>query len=397
MNQTELIKSIERTTDQLFSKQEFIELLSSKKQLRIKFGVDVTAPSIHIGHAVNLWMMRKLQDAGHKVIFLIGDFTTRIGDPTGRDKKRPIISKEQIDNDAKAFIEQAKMVLRFDDPNLLEIRRNSEWLDNMSLHDFLELSSMITHARLISRDMFQKRIENSSDIYMNEMLYPMLQGYDSVALQSDLTIIGSDQLFNEMLGRFYQERLGQKPQVIITSIITPGLDGGEKQSKSLGNYVGLAHSPRDKFGRIMRLIDSLIEQYFIIYTDISLKEIQGLKSTIAQDPLAAKQRLAFEIVKRYHGEDVAQEEIDWWISTFSEKKTPADMPEVVIPSAEISAFEVVRLCLTKNMSNSEIRRLFIQGAIQLNECKLLDAEKITNISEGDILKVGKRKWFKLIF
>ncbi|MDP7552581.1 MAG: tyrosine--tRNA ligase, partial [Nitrospinaceae bacterium] len=234
-----LLESFARTSEEIFSLNEFEELLKSGKQIRIKYGVDVTSPFLHIGHAVNLWMMRELQELGHKVIFLIGDFTTQIGDPTGRSDTRPIILREEIEKNAEEFIRQAKMVLRFDDPNLLEVRKNSEWFSEYSLSDFLKLLAMVTHARLISRDMFQRRIEKQEDIYMHEMIYPILQGYDSYVLESDLTIIGSDQLFNEMLGRFYQQKLGQKPQVIITTKITPGIDGKAKQSKSLDNYIGL--------------------------------------------------------------------------------------------------------------------------------------------------------------
>ena len=200
-----LLESFARTSEEIFSLNEFEELLKSGKQIRIKYGVDVTSPFLHIGHAVNLWMMRELQELGHKVIFLIGDFTTQIGDPTGRSDTRPIIPREEIEKNAEEFIRQAKMVLHFDDPNLLEIRKNSEWFSEYSLADFLKLLAMVTHARLISRDMFQRRIEKQEDIYMHEMIYPILQGYDSYVLESDLTIIGSDQLFNEMLGRFYQQ------------------------------------------------------------------------------------------------------------------------------------------------------------------------------------------------
>ncbi|MBI3337120.1 MAG: tyrosine--tRNA ligase [Candidatus Staskawiczbacteria bacterium] len=205
-----------RTTAEVFSMSEWNNLLCSGKRLRIKYGVDVTAPYLHIGHAANLWMMRLLQDHGHKVIFLIGDFTTQIGDPTGKSRTRPVILQEEIERNTLEFIEQAKMVLRFDNPELLEVRRNSEWFGNMAIGEFLKLLSMVTHARLISRDMFQKRLTDEDDIYMHEMVYPLLQGYDSFALQSDVTIIGSDQLFNEMMGRFYQERFGQTPQVILT-------------------------------------------------------------------------------------------------------------------------------------------------------------------------------------
>ena len=195
-----LLKSFARTTDEIFSLNEFEALLDSKKKIRIKYGVDVTSPFLHIGHAVNLWMMRELQDLGHKVIFLIGDFTTQIGDPTGRSDTRPVIPQAEIDANAEEFIRQAKMVLRFDDPDLLEIRRNSEWFSGYQLADFLKLLAMVTHARLISRDMFQRRIGNQEDIYMHEMISPILQGYDSYVLESDLTIIGSDPLHGGSLG-----------------------------------------------------------------------------------------------------------------------------------------------------------------------------------------------------
>jgi len=269
----QLLESFSRTTDEIFSLNEFEELIDSKKKIRIKYGVDVTSPYLHIGHAVNLWMMRELQDLGHKVVFLIGDFTTQIGDPTGRNNTRPIIPQSEIDKNAEEFLRQAKMVLRFDDPDLLDVRRNSEWFSKYQLSEFLKLLSMVTHSRLISRDMFQRRIKNQEDIYLHEMIYPILQGYDSYVLESDLTIIGSDQLFNEMLGRFYQQRFGQKPQVIITTKITQGIDGKAKQSKSLDNYIGLGHSSRDKFGRCMKVPDELIMDYLKIYTKVPKEEI----------------------------------------------------------------------------------------------------------------------------
>src|SRR3989338_4269234 len=218
------------------------------------------------------------------------------------------------------------MVLRFDDPNTLEIRRNSEWFGNMPMSEFLRLMSMVTHSRLISRDMFQKRIAEGADIYMHEMIYPLLQGYDSFILRSDLTIIGSDQLFNEMMGRFYQERLGQKPQVIITTKITPGIDGVAKQSKSLDNYIGLGHSPSDKFGRVMRLPDALIPLYFEIYTEMPETELKKVSQTVNSDPFGAKKQLARLIVQRYHGENVAQEESNWFESVFSQRQAPSDIP-----------------------------------------------------------------------
>src|SRR3989344_4050516 len=384
-----------RTTEEILSLNEWNELLRSDRQLRIKYGVDVTAPYLHIGHAVNLWMMRKLQDFGHKVIFLIGDFTTQIGDPTGRSKTRPVIPLEEIERNIAEFIEQAKMVLRFDDPGLLEIRRNSEWYGRMVLSEFLKLVSLVTHSRLISRDMFQKRLTENADIYMHELVYPVLQGYDSFMLNSDLTIIGSDQLFNEMMGRFYQERFGQRPQVIITTKITPGIDGVAKQSKSLDNYIGLGHSPRDKFGRIMRVPDNLITLYFGVYTEVSESELQTFSAMVQANPLEAKKRLATEIVRRYHGEQTAQQERDWFDRTFSQREAPQDAPELVLKPVAVSALEIVKRFFADKKSNSEIRRLFQQGGITLNGEKITNSTESIVPTDGDTFQVGKRVWFKV--
>lgn len=391
-----LLDSFQRTTDEMFSVGEFKQLLQSKRPLRIKYGVDVTAPYLHIGHAVNLWMMRQMQERGHKAIFLIGDFTTRIGDPTGRDLLRPVLSEEEIIRNAEAFLEQAKMVLRFDDPELLEIRRNSEWYERTSAEELLRLFSMLTHTRLISRDMFQERLRQGRDIHIHEMLYPVLQGYDSVMLQSDLTIIGSDQLFNEMLGRFYQERHGQTPQVIITTKITPGIDGKAKQSKSLGNYIGLGHSPREKFGRLMKLPDELIVTYLEVYTEVSRDEIARQQTRLASDPMEVKLFLAHEIVKHYHGTEIADQEQSWFRDTFSAHRVPTDIPTVQMAEGQTTAFAVVKSFFGAHKSNSEIHRLFDQGAVERNGQRIHQSEETVSIQQGDEWRVGKRTWFRIV-
>jgi tyrosyl-tRNA synthetase len=390
-----LLESFSRTTDEIFSLDEFEELIDSKKNIRIKYGVDVTSPYLHIGHAVNLWMMRELQELGHKVIFLIGDFTTQIGDPTGRSNTRPIIPQSEIDKNAEEFIRQAKMVLKFDDPNLLEIRRNSEWFSKYKLSEFLKLLSMVTHSRLISRDMFQRRIKNQEDIYLHEMIYPILQGYDSYVLESDLTIIGSDQLFNEMLGRFYQQKFGQKPQVIITTKITQGIDGKAKQSKSLDNYIGLGHSSRDKFGRCMKIPDKLIVDYLKIYTKVPGEEISLVEKEFTRDPMKWKKFLAEEIIKRYHDEKSAKNEREWFENTFSKKIIPNDIPVIEIDDSQWVAIDLVNKFFNNSKSTSEVRRLFKQGAISVNgeNIPLFDAR--VEVMNGDVFKVGKRNWFKI--
>lgn len=344
---------------------------------------------------MNLWMMRALQDLGHKVQFLIGDVTTSIGDPTGRNVLRPLIPQEEIEANAQAFMAQAGMVLRCDDPELYEVRRNSEWYKRMSAAELLRLLSMVTHARLASRDMFRERMQQGQDIHMHEIVYPVLQGYDSFALQSDLTIIGSDQLFNEMMGRFYQERLGQSPQVIISTKITPGIDGKAKQSKSLGNFIGLNHSPRDKFGRVMTLPDHLIISYLEVYTDVPLEQVAEIAKQIDEGPMKWKLFLAHEIVRRYHGAEVADHEQEWFLQTFSARKTPVDMPEMLVEPGELPALDLVKRFFGGQKSHSELRRLFEQGAVSLNEQTLSQAGQIVEIHDGDVFRVGKRIWFCL--
>ena len=392
----EIISSFARTTDEILTLEEFKKLLLSGKQLRMKYGVDVTSAHMHIGHAVNLWMYRKLQEMGHKVIFLIGDFTTQIGDPTGKNKTRPVIAPEEIEKNGKAFMEQAMMVLH-NDPALVEIRRNSEWFGSMKAGEFLNLLKEVTHERLLSRDMFRKRINEGKEIYMHELTYPIIQGYDSAALEADLTIIGSDQLYNEMMGRFYQEKSGQKPQVIITTKITPGICGKEKQSKSIGNYIGLGHSPREKFGRVMSIPDNLILEYFRVYTDLSLKDIKEIEEVLHKEPMKCKLKLSEEIVARYHGEESGRKERQWFLDTFSKGKVPEDIPVVTIGKVSFKAFEAVRKCLSKEkFSNSEIRRLFKQRGIKIDGEAIRDINDEVELSSDIIIKVGKRMWFKLV-
>jgi RimJ/RimL family protein N-acetyltransferase len=258
----------------------------------------------------------------------------------------------------------------------------------------MDLLSQVTHAKLISRDMFQKRIEAGREIHMHELLYPILQGWDSVAIEADMTIIGSDQLFNEMMGRFFQERNGQKPQTIITTKITPGTDGKGKQSKSVGNYVGLAHSPRDKFGRVMSIPDGIMEDWFVVYTDLPMTEIAGLKKLIKSDPREAKLRLATAIVARYHGADVGKSERDWFEAAFSKKTVPEDIPTLPVISSRLSCFDLVKLTRV-DKSKSDTRRLIKQGGVELNGEKVTDPDEELLVNTNDILKVGKRHWYKI--
>jgi len=399
--ENKIIFDFKRTTEEIFSLEEFKEKLKRKKQLIIKYGVDVTAPFLHLGHAVNLWMMRRLQEEGHKVVFLIGDFTTKIGDPTGRSETRPIIPEEEIEKNAQEFIKQVSTILITDDPQVFEIRRNSEWFSKMSTAEFISLLSMVTHSRLISRDMFQKRIEEGKEIYMHELIYPVLQGYDSVMLKSDLTIVGSDQLFNEMMGRFFQEKFGQEPQVIITTKITPGLDGKFKQSKSLGNYVAIADSPRDKFGKIMSLPDHLIIQWMEVYTTIPLEKIEEYKVKMKKgeiNPRDVKLELAKAIVERYHGKEVAEMEKKWFLETFSQKEFPNDAPIIKIPEGEYNLLDILKF-IKPEKSNSELKRLIMQGGVKIDGKKITDFKSLISCKEKEKLhlKLGKKEFYRILF
>src|SRR3989344_4329764 len=300
-DEKKLEKILARNVEDVIKREELEKKLTSGKQLRMKHGVDVTSPLLHLGHAVDYWKMREFQELGHKVVFLIGDFTTQIGDPTGKSKTRPEIEEATIKENAQTYLDQVKKIL-IDTPELLEVRRNSEWYGDMNISDFLGLLKLVTHAQLIERDMFQERIKQDQDIYVHELLYPILQGYDSVMLESDLTVIGSDQLFNEMMGRRFQKAFGQDPQVVMTTTITPGLDGKEKMSKSLGNFIALLDAPQDKFGKIMSMPDSLIDSYLFVYTQLPMEEVQHV---VELHPREKKERLAHEKPKLDHGENKA--------------------------------------------------------------------------------------------
>jgi len=361
-------KILGRNIEQVIDRERLVKKMLSGKQLRIKHGVDVTSPMLHIGHAVDYWKMREFQELGHKVVFLIGDFTTRIGDPTGKSKTRPELDEKSIKENAKTYLKQVTKIL-IDDPKLLEIRKNSEWHGKMSSLNLLSLLKKVTHAQLTERDMFQRRIKEGGETYEHEAIYPVLQAYDSVMLKSDLTVIGTDQIFNEIMGRKYQEIFGQEPQAIIATTITPGLDGKEKMSKSLNNYVAILDKPSEKFAKIMAIPDSLIEQYFKVYTDLSFSEIDKI---IKLHPMESKKRLAFEIIKRYDGDEEAKK---------------ADKEIITVKKGEQWIDFLVRNKFVK--SNSEAKRLVEGGGVDFMGVKIKN-HKDTITKNGDA-KIGKHK------
>lgn len=388
----DIIQKLERTMEDCISREELFQKIKSKKRLNIKYGVDVTAPFLHLGHAVNLWMMRDMQEQGHCVQFLIGDFTTLIGDPTGKSQTRPQVSKENIQKNALDFIQQVSKILITDDPSLFKVYYNSDWFSTMPLEKFLELLSLVTHSKLIARDMFQKRIKEESHIYMHEMIYPILQGYDSKVLESDLTIIGSDQLFNELMGRFFQEKFQQPPQVVMTSSITPGLDGVNKQSKSLNNYIAITDSSRDMFGKVLSLPDSLIILWMRVYTTISLQKIEDYSNDLknGKNPRDLKIILAENLIQRYYPVEIAQQEKEWFLETFSKKSFPQDAPSFKL--TPMSVLQCV-FSLPLQISKSEIRRLFEQKSIQINNEKVLP-DTILSLGSYE-LKIGKRIFYRI--
>ncbi|HEU4948348.1 MAG TPA: tyrosine--tRNA ligase [Kribbella sp.] len=393
-----VVERLRRTTDTIVGESDLLERLDSGRPLRIKYGVDCTAPDLHLGHAVNLWMMRYLQDLGHRVVFLLGDLTTRIGDPTGRSETRPVLGPAEIDANAASFLAQVSLVLRTD-PEVFEVRRNSEWYGAMDIATLLQLFGQVTHAQLMARDMFRERVAAGREIGLHELTYPVLQGYDSFAMDSDLTIVGSDQLFNEQLGRHFQQRLGADPQAVITTTITPGIDGGPKQSKSLNNYIGLTDTPADKFGKLMSLPDELVRQYGVVYTDLPLPTVEALGELAAEGGRSArdaKLQLAESVVSRYHGDETAAAERHNFTLVFSERSQPAEIPDLLIADREPTLLALLRAA-SPGTSNSELRRLVRQGGVCLDGERLTDPDQLVQLREDGsaVLRSGRRRWHRV--
>lgn len=384
-----------RGVEDVVTEEELIALLKSGRKLRIKLGIDATSPDLHIGHAVALWKIRALQEAGHKAVILLGDFTTRIGDPTGRIASRPVLSPATIKKNCAAIMGQITKILLVN-AAVFEQHKNSEWFGKMNVGEFLNLTASVTHARLIEREMFRHRIERGIEISVSEILYPILQGYDSVAMKSDLTIIGSDQLFNEHMGRFFQGKYGQRPQTIVTCKILPGLDGGEKMSKSLGNYIGIADPPREKFGKAMRLADNLIFEYLRVYTDVSEDEIRQWEARIASggNPRDAKLFFAESLVRRYHGASVAQKEREAFLAMFSKKEIPDKIPTRHVQYGPWHPVELV-VALSLAASKSEARRLLKQRAVKIDKKLVEPSADTILVRKGSVVQAGKRKMVRI--
>jgi len=377
-----------RGVERIVKKDDLEKKLKSGKQLRIKHGIDPTTNDLHLGYSVVYLKLKELQDMGHKVVFLIGDFTGRFGDPTQKLEARKLRSKKEVKSLAQDYLKQVGKIL---DLKKTEIRYNSEWYDKFSGEDMLRLMSNFTIMRMLERDMFQERIKKKLEIGLHEPVYPALQGYDSVMLKSDLTVCGIDQIFNEIQGRKIQEKSGQKPQDIIAVKMLVGLDGKEKMSQSLGNYIGIGESPEEQYGKVMSIPDKLILDYFELITRVPLAEIKKMKKI---DPRTLKARLAREVVSIYHTKkDVlgAEKEFE---RVFKEKKAPSKIPEVKIKKKEISILDLlVKIKIAS--SKSEAKRLIIQKGIKIDSKVQTDWQKDIKIKKGIIIQAGKRRFVKL--
>lgn len=372
------------------------KLRSGKKKLRIKLGIDPTGSVLHLGHAVVLRKMREFQDLGHTVIFLIGDFTARIGDPTGRSTQRKVMTDQEIEQNMRDYVAQASKIL---DIKKTEIRYNSEWLQSLSFKDLIVLASKVTYAQVAQRADFKKRIQSDADLSLQEFLYPIMQGYDSVALNADVEMGGTDQTFNLLMGRQIQERYDQEPQDVFTCPILEGLDGKEKMSKSLNNYIALTDSPTEMYGKVMSLPDALIARYFELTTNVSDEELKSIAKELksGKNPRDAKMRLARELVTLYHSVKDAQVAENHFIQVFSKKEIPDDIEEVLVKEKNLALRDLIRLVPSVS-SNSEARRLVEGGGVKVDGVAQKDVEVMVEIpakGEGLLLQVGKRRFLRV--
>ena len=391
----DLLRGIDRIETEAELKAKLESAHRAGRPLRVKLGIDASGPDIHLGFAVPLRKLRQFQDAGHLAVLIIGDFTGSIGDPTGRSKTRPQLTREQIQANMERYKEQ---VFRILDPARCEFRYNSEWSNPMGGADIIKLASKYTVARLIEREDFRKRLDSGTPIHMHELLYPLFQGYDSVAVRADIELGGADQYWNLLVGRELQREFGQEPQVVLTMPLLVGLDGTQKMSKSYGNYVGITEAPREMFGKLMSIPDSLIVEYFRLCTDRSETEIAEIERRLktGENPRSIKAELARNVITIYHSPAAAKEAAEEFDRIFREKKAPDEMPEYRVPAAGINIVDIV-VNAGLLPSRSEARRKLQEGAVYLNGERIKDVGLTVHAGfEPLILKVGKRRFVRLV-
>jgi len=395
MNKAEL-ELLTRGTEEIIPKEEFLDKLKSKKKLRVKAGFDPTSPDLHLGHTVLLNKMKILQDMGHEVIFLIGDFTGLVGDPSGVNETRPVLTKEQLKQNAETYKSQVFKIL---DPLKTEVRFNSEWMDTIHPSEFIRLSSSQTVARMLERDDFSKRYKTQQPISIHEFLYPLLQGFDSVKLEADIELGGTDQKFNLLMGREVQKFYGKPQQSIITVPLLEGLDGIKKMSKSLKNYIALEDPANEMFGKIMSISDDLMWRYFDLLSFKSDKEIQTLKINMSkgENPRNIKFILSEEIVDRFHGADSGKKAKDAFISRFQKGKLPEEI-ETINLNLKVQEYPLTSLLKDSGLvqSTSEAMRLIKQGAVKVEGKKIEDTKFLITSGNTNLIQVGKRKIAKIL-
>ena len=365
----------------------------TRRPLRVKLGLDPTAPDIHLGHTVQLRKMRRFQDLGHRAVLIIGDYTARVGDPTGVNKTRPVLSPEQIEANARTYFDQAGKILDTSSEKL-EVRHNSQWLSDLNLADVLRLAGLMTVARMMERDTFQLRYQAGTPIGLHEFLYPIMQGYDSVCIEADVELGGTDQTFNNLVGRDLQKACGQLPQVVMILPILVGLDGAEKMSKSKGNYVGVTDEPNDMFGKVMSIPDSAMRNYYELLTDLPRDEIAALLDADRTHPRDAKARLGRTLVEAYHGRDAAESAAAEFARVFAEHRLPTDLPALAVPAGPMNIVELVMKAAFAK-STSEARRLICQHAVSIDGEKVTDVNACVEVSSGQVFRVGKRRFARI--
>ncbi len=392
------LEIIKRGSDEIIPEDAFKKLLTSKKKLTVKAGFDPTSADLHLGHTVLINKLKAFQDLGHTVIFLIGDFTGLIGDPSGVNETRPNIDEKKLAENSKTYADQVFKIL---DKKKTKIKFNSSWFTKMKPDEFIKLSSIMTVARMLERDDFKKRYENNKPISLHEFLYPLVQGYDSYALEADIELGGTDQKFNLLVGREVQKYYGQNEQVIITVPLLEGLDGVKKMSKSLNNYIALNDKPNEMFGKIMSISDDLMWRYFDLLSFRSNDEIDLFKDQVknGDNPMIFKKKLATEIVERFYDKKTSENAEKAFTNVFSSKLEPNEVP--VFEINETSGISIVELLTHKDLGNkfiqskSECRRLIKQSGIKMNKIKVENPDLLINLGEENYFQIGKRKHIRI--
>lgn len=381
-----------RGVAEILPQKDTLEKLMNERKIRVFLGIDPTGSLLTLGHSVVLRKLQQFADAGHEVILLIGNGTVRIGDPTGKDTTRPVLTDEQIQENFKTWKEQASLILDFDK---IKIVHNGDWLDKLTFADIVKLMAKTTVQQLMERDMFQERVKEGKPVHGHEIMYPLLQGYDSVEMEVDLEIGGTDQTFNMMMGRTLLRSYKNKEKWVLTTPIINGTDG-RKMSKSYGNFIALTENSNDMYGKLMSIADEMIVEYFTLLTDVSLEKIESMKKAMdgGENPMQFKKQLAFTITEMYHDTQKAQEAEEFFKKTVQEKDVEDAAEELEINNT-LTVAEAVSQALP-DQSNSQNRRLIEQGAVSVNDEKKKNMNEVITLNDGDILKVGKRNFFKIV-